>query len=215
MAAAQVLNATHAVDDTGRVRGVADITLYCWHQSGRCRWPSSGHQQSNGRHRWCVVHLLFIIRKIVWLITRPDVKKAAVVMQQSADDVDQTKRPWSPNRIDARHTCSAILTVIQLRQDVRRWLSPDPSTNHNIARNAHHKGSTTWFFEGSTYEEWKITGSEFLLWIHGKCVPLFHSVAWHNLITSLICSWLRQEHTLVCILFPFYWSEIAESPVIF
>ena len=27
MAAAQVLKATHAVDDTGRVRGVADITL--------------------------------------------------------------------------------------------------------------------------------------------------------------------------------------------
>ena len=27
MAAAQVLNATHAVDDTGRVRGVADIAL--------------------------------------------------------------------------------------------------------------------------------------------------------------------------------------------
>ena len=27
MAAAQVLNATHTVDDTGRVRGVADIAL--------------------------------------------------------------------------------------------------------------------------------------------------------------------------------------------
>ncbi|KAF8497821.1 hypothetical protein F5888DRAFT_1578470, partial [Russula emetica] len=57
----------------------------------------------------------------------------------------------------------------QLRQDLRRWLSPqDPSTNHNIACNAHHKGTATWFFEGRTYNEWKSTGSESLLWIHGK-----------------------------------------------
>ncbi|KAH9018461.1 hypothetical protein EDB84DRAFT_1231526, partial [Lactarius hengduanensis] len=47
------------------------------------------------------------------------------------------------------------------------WLSPaDPSTNHNIARKAQHKGTAVWFFQGSIFIEWRSTGS--LLWIHGK-----------------------------------------------
>ena len=105
MAAAQVLKATHAVDDTGRVRDVADIAL-------------------------------------------------------SVDD--QVKA------VDDK----------LVRQDLRRWLlPPDPSTNHNIASNAHHKGTATWFFEGSMYKEWKSTASESLLWVHGKRVHLPHSAA--------------------------------------
>jgi hypothetical protein len=72
----------------------------------------------------------------------------------------------------AGYAGSIILTGNQLRQDLCRWLSPqDPSTNHNIARNAHHKGTATWFFEGRAYNKWKSTGSESLLWIHGKRVP--------------------------------------------
>jgi len=77
-----------------------------------------------------------------------DGKEARVVMQQAASDVDQMKRN-------------------QLRQDLRRWLSPpDPSTNHNIACSAHHKGTATWFFQGGIFGEWKTTYS--LLWVHGK-----------------------------------------------
>ena len=123
-------------------------------------------------------------------------------MQQAADGVDQTKRSLSPNRIFARHTSSTIFIGNQLRQELRRWLSPsDPSTNHNIACNAHHKGTATWFFEGRTYEEWKSTGpdstgSDSLLWIHGKRLSLSHSASWH-LLMSPTCSWLRQKHTLV------------------
>jgi hypothetical protein len=50
---------------------------------------------------------------------------------------------------------------------IRTWLSPpDPSTNHNISREAHRPGSAAWFTQGSTFDEWKSTGS--LLWIHGK-----------------------------------------------
>ena len=102
------------------------------------------------------------------------------------------------DRIHAGHAAqSIVLTGNQLRQDLRRWLSPpDPSINHNIACSAHHKGTATWFFEGTTYKEWKSTDSESLLWIHGKRVPcpiLPPDVP----ITSFICSWLRQEHTLV------------------
>jgi len=55
----------------------------------------------------------------------------------------------------------------QLRGNIHKWLSPsDPSTNHNIARGTHHRGTSAWFFEGSIFREWKTTGS--LLWVHGK-----------------------------------------------
>ncbi|KAI0269097.1 hypothetical protein BGY98DRAFT_307744 [Russula aff. rugulosa BPL654] len=55
----------------------------------------------------------------------------------------------------------------QLRQDLRKWLSPsDPSINHNIACGAHRKQRADWFFQGSIFAEWKSDGS--LLWLHGK-----------------------------------------------
>jgi hypothetical protein len=124
MAAAQVLKAAHAVDDAGRVRGVADIAL------------------------------------------------------QAADGVDRIERSWSPNCIHTGYAGSIIVTGNQLRQDLHRWLSPpDPSTNHNIASSAHHEGTATWFFNGSTYKEWKSVGSESLLWVHGKRAPLSNSAA--------------------------------------
>ena len=55
----------------------------------------------------------------------------------------------------------------QMRQDLRRWLSPpDSSINHNIARKAHYKGTASWFFQGGIFKRWKSGPS--LLWIHGK-----------------------------------------------
>ena len=38
-----------------------------------------------------------------------------------------------------------------------------------------------------------------------------HSAASRHMITSLICSWLRQEHTLVCGAFTVFFSTIIES----
>ena len=103
---------------------------------------------------------------------RIDGKEVTEVIRQTSDDVDQVKRSWFPKRTHDGHAGSIILTGNQLRQDLLRWLSPpDPSTNHNIAWNAHHKGTTTWFFEGRSYKEWKSTGSNSLLWVHGKRVP--------------------------------------------
>jgi archaellum component FlaC len=100
-------------------------------------------------------------------VTGVDVRVAGV-----ADGVDQIQRSWFPNRIHAGHAGSIILTGDLLQQNLRRWLSPqDPSTNHNISCNAHHKGTATWFFEGRTYKEWKSISSESLLWVHGKRVP--------------------------------------------
>ena len=58
----------------------------------------------------------------------------------------------------------------QLQKDIRSWLSPpDPSKNHNIARDSHYDGTGKWFTQGVTLERWKTTGS--LLWIHGKRTP--------------------------------------------
>ncbi|KAI0281935.1 hypothetical protein BGY98DRAFT_154239 [Russula aff. rugulosa BPL654] len=80
-----------------------------------------------------------------------DGKEARQVIEQTANDVDQVKQN-------------------QLRERIHSWLSPpDPSTNHNIACDTHHKKSATWFFQGNIYQEWKSKGS--LIWIHGKRAP--------------------------------------------
>ena len=62
------------------------------------------------------------------------------------------------------------LTGNQLKESLRRWVTPpDPSTNHNIACDIHHGGTAEWFFLGSIFAEWKSNGS--LLWIYGKRMP--------------------------------------------
>src|SRR6266702_2718814 len=90
---------------------------------------------------------------------------------------------------------SNLLTGNQLRESLRRWVTPpDPSANHNIARDIHHRGTAEWFFRCSIFEEGKSTGS--LLWIYGKRMlfPLFPN---RLLITVCVLSWLWQEHPLV------------------
>ena len=74
-----------------------------------------------------------------------------------------------------------IVAGSQLRACVWEWLSPpDPSTNHNIACGAHHKGTAAWFFQGSVFTEWKSAGS--LLWIHGKRMFVYsfrlYTISW-------------------------------------
>ena len=109
---------------------------------------------------------------------RLDGNEAREVIQQAADGVDRIERSWFPNCIHAGHAGSIMLTGSQLRQDLHRWLAPpNPSTNHNIACNAHHKGTATWFFEGRMYKDWKSESSESLLWVHGKRVPMSYSTA--------------------------------------
>src|SRR5260370_8640851 len=134
-------------------------------------------------------------------------------MLQPADGVDRIERSWSPNCIHAGHAGSIIVTGNQLRQDLHRWLSPpDPSTNHNIASSAHHEGTATWFFNGNTYKEWKSVGSESLLWIHGKRVPLSHSSARHHLITLFIAG---SGKSILWFVQPFlFLSKLTESVVI-
>ncbi|KAF8492083.1 hypothetical protein F5888DRAFT_1860114 [Russula emetica] len=125
MATAQVLKATHNVDD--RVKGVADKVV----------GVDDRVADIDDRVASVDDRVKAVDDKVASVID--DGKEARVVMQQAADDVDQVKRN-------------------QLRQDLRRWLSPpDPSTNNNIACNAHHEGTATWFFRGSIYQDWKST----------------------------------------------------------
>ncbi|KAH9017391.1 hypothetical protein EDB85DRAFT_671423 [Lactarius pseudohatsudake] len=79
---------------------------------------------------------------------KDDVETVRITVQQIADSTDEVK--WE-----------------QTRQSVRKWFSPpDPSTNHNIACEAFHERTATWFFEGNMFMDWMSIGS--LLWIHGK-----------------------------------------------
>ena|SRR6266702_4330178 len=93
---------------------------------------------------------------------------------------------------------SNLLTGNQLRESLRRWVTPpDPSTNHNIACDIHHGGTAEWFFRYSIFGEWKSTGS--LLWIYGKRMlfPLFPDRLLTGLIAGRVHSRLWQEHPLV------------------
>ena len=104
---------------------------------------------------------------------RLDVIEGRPVTQQAATqaDVDQVGPSRFSNHIDTSHAGPSVLTGDELRKNLRKWLSPpDPSTNHIIARRAHHPGTATWFFQGTIYNEWKSTPS--LLWVHGKRAPL-------------------------------------------
>ena len=86
--------------------------------------------------------------------------------ERSANIADEEKRSYS-DLITVDSLGLFILTEDLLREKSKQWLSPpDPSTNHIIARKAHHKGTASWFFQGSIFEQWKSSPS--LLWIHGK-----------------------------------------------
>jgi hypothetical protein len=99
------------------------------------------------------------------------VKEANAVLQRSANTADEEKRSYSDlAAVDFRDLF--ILVESQLLNILQQWLSPpDPSTSHNVARKAHLKGTASWFFQGSIFEQWKSSSS--LLWIHGKRTILF------------------------------------------
>ncbi|KAH9009362.1 hypothetical protein EDB83DRAFT_462122 [Lactarius deliciosus] len=100
--------------------------------------------------------------------TRVVATEAKSIIQLTANSVDELK--WN-----------------HIKQLLRTWLSPaDPSTNHNIARKAQHKGTAMWFFQGNIFIEWKSTGS--LLWIHGKS----------GSGKSVICSSVIQDIMAIC-----------------
>ena len=91
------------------------------------------------------------------------------------DAADEEKRSYS-DLISVDSLDLSILTESLLREKSQKWLvSPDPSTNHNIARKAHHKGTASWFFQSRICEQWKSSSS--FLWIHGKRTFLSFSLS--------------------------------------
>jgi uncharacterized protein YoxC len=117
-------------------------------------------------------------------------------VQDLDDKIDQVNCSSSPNTSTLASE-NPDLTGNQLRDSLRQWLSPaDPSTNYNIAADAHHVGTSQWFFQGSIFKDWQSAGS--FLWIHGNrtyllafCNPLL-------LIALRCCSGLGKDHSLVC-----------------
>ncbi len=48
-----------------------------------------------------------------------------------------------------------------------RWLSsPDPSSNHNSAREKQQPTTGAWFLDSTQFAEWNTTSNSFL-WLHG------------------------------------------------
>jgi len=73
---------------------------------------------------------------------------------------------------------------------------PRSMDKSNVARKAHHRGTTTWFTQGHAFKQWKSTGS--LLWVHGLRInDSFVSVATANGFRYF--SRIRKEYPLVCV----------------
>ena len=128
-------------------------------------------------------------------MSHADGKAANQVIEQTANDVDQVKRQSFPYLFCVGYGLLHVVSENQLRENIHKWLSPpDPSTNHNIACDTHHKRMATWFIKGSVFREWKSAGP--LLWIRGKrapCLPC-HPIPSDD---SMNYSWVRQEYSLV------------------
>ncbi|KAH8980689.1 hypothetical protein EDB92DRAFT_1820498 [Lactarius akahatsu] len=110
-------------------------------------------------------------------------------LQVAIDDGKETRVVATATKSIVQQMANSVdhIQWNQIKQLLRAWLSPaDPSTNHNIARKAQHKGTTVWFFQGSIFIEWKSTGS--LLWIHGK----------PGSGKSVICSSVVQDIMALC-----------------
>ncbi|KAH9044097.1 hypothetical protein EDB83DRAFT_2295234, partial [Lactarius deliciosus] len=74
------------------------------------------------------------------------------------------------------HDVSYVLIGNQVRESLRRWVTPpDPSTNHNIACGIQHGGTAQWFFRGGIFGSWRSATSS-LLWIYGKRIFSSHHI---------------------------------------
>jgi len=119
------------------------------------------------------------------------------VVQGLDDKVFQVNRASSPNAIISVPQPPQTFPGDHLRDDLRTWLSPpNPSTNHNIACDAQHKGTSRWFFRSTIFTRWNSTGS--FLWLHGKRMSrlIILDATSSDLLQSH--SRIGEEHTLVC-----------------
>ena len=201
MAAAQNLKATHTVDE--RVKGVLDTVDAIDHKVADVDDRVAGVSEQVADISEQVTGVDDRVVGVSDQVTGVDdrvasVKEKVVIVddrvKEMAGDVDEIRR-LSFNLTSADYVVLLVLSGNQLRDSTHKWLSPpDPSTNHNIACDTHHKKTATWFFQGRIYQEWKETGS--LLWVHGKRLSVpFSKLTPSDIILS--CSWLGQKCYLV------------------
>ena len=184
MAVVQSLKATHTVDE--RVKGVADTAVAIDNRVADVSDQVAGVDDRVAMATHVIEDRVTGVRDQVVVVNDR--------IKQAANDVDQVKRS-SFNLIATHYQPLNIISEIQLRESIHKWLSPpDPSTNHNIACSTHYKKAATWFFQGTFFREWKSTGS--LLWVHGKRAP---SPTSHLMPSETVLSgiWVRQEYSLV------------------
>ena len=85
-----------------------------------------------------------------------------------------------------------ILIGNELRENLRRWISPpDPSNKYNKTCEAQHEGTAAWCTKSKTFADWKVDGP--LLWIHGKRTRpiIFWVLSAVNCL--LVYSWLWED----------------------
>ena len=59
----------------------------------------------------------------------------------------------------------------ELKYEIYRWLeAPDPSSNHNTARQKQQPGTGAWFTNSKEFADWRTESNRFI-WLHGirKC----------------------------------------------
>ncbi|KAH9003233.1 hypothetical protein EDB83DRAFT_2682426 [Lactarius deliciosus] len=97
---------------------------------------------------------------------RDDADKANMVMQQNMEEVKRDALEVKRDVVEVKCDVEEVKWT-QIEQDIHKWISPpDPSTNYNVACEAHQEGTAAWFFRCKKFEDWTSIGS--LLWIHGK-----------------------------------------------
>ena len=58
----------------------------------------------------------------------------------------------------------------------KKWLNaPDPSANHNSAREKHHKDTCQWILQDQRYANWKQQANSFM-WINGNCELCLYAI---------------------------------------
>ena len=72
-----------------------------------------------------------------------------------------------PVRLRLKGCISILMTTDGNKEKIVDWLSaPDPSTNHNKARQVQQSKTGLWLLNSSEYQNWK-TETDRVLWLHG------------------------------------------------
>jgi hypothetical protein len=93
-------------------------------------------------------------------------------MQDIANKINKAQREPLPIIASSSRNTDCVVGEKLLR-DARKWIDPpDPWENHNLARELHHRGTSTWFVQENAYTKWKLSrdssGLNSHLWIHAK-----------------------------------------------